>query len=211
MDTSELRKEYSQDRLDESTADPDPLSQFAVWFGDALKAGIPEPNAMALATSGDDGQPSVRMVLLKEADERGFVFFTNYESRKGRELALNPNAALLFWWEALERQVRIEGAVTRLAPEESDAYFSSRPIGSRISAAVSEQSREITGREWLEQRRRDFAGRHPDGDFPRPEWWGGYLLQPVRIEFWQGRPDRLHDRILYFLMEGSWNRVRLAP
>jgi pyridoxamine 5'-phosphate oxidase len=208
---AELRNDYARGSLDEHHVDADPIRQFQVWFQQALDAQVPEPNAMTLATVDERGQPSARIVLVKGADERGFVFFTNYESRKGHDLATNPRAGLLFYWIELERQVRIEGKVEKTSAHESDAYFTSRPLGSRIGAWASEQSREIAGRTLLEEREKAFTERFGDNP-PRPPHWGGYRLVPARIEFWQGRPSRLHDRILYVRnADASWQISRLAP
>jgi pyridoxamine 5'-phosphate oxidase len=186
--------------------DPDPLRQFEAWFAEARDAGVPVPEAMAVATATADGAPSVRMVLLKDVDERGFVFFTNYESRKGRELEANPRAALLFHWEALGRQVRVEGSVERVSDAESDAYFSTRPVGSRLGAIASKQSRPLADRAELER----AIEALPD-DAPRPEWWGGYRVRPERFEFWQHRENRLHDRFLYERDGEAWSIQRLYP
>jgi pyridoxamine 5'-phosphate oxidase len=208
---AELRKDYARGSLDEDSVDPDPIRQFAVWFQQALDAQLPEPNAMTVATADAEGRPSARILLIKGVDERGFVFFTNYESRKGLELAANSHAALLFHWIELERQVRIEGVVEKTSAAESDAYFASRPVGSRIGAWASEQSREIASRAELEVREKAFAERFGD-EPPRPPHWGGYRLVPARIEFWQGRPSRLHDRITYTRnTDGSWHIARLSP
>jgi len=208
---AELRNDYARGSLDEHHVDADPIRQFQLWFQQALDAQVPEPNAMTLATVDEQGQPSARIVLVKGADERGFVFFTNYESRKGHDLATNPRASLLFYWIELERQVRIEGKVEKTSAHESDAYFTSRPLGSRIGAWASEQSREIAGRTLLEEREKAFTERFGDNP-PRPPHWGGYRLVPARIEFWQGRPSRLHDRILYVRnADASWQVSRLAP
>ncbi len=190
----------------------DPLEQFLRWYREAEEAGLRYPNAMALATATRDGRPSVRMVLLRGADEQGFVFYTNFESRKGVELAANPRAALLFYWEPLERQVRIEGQVERVSDGEADEYFATRPYGSQLSAWVSAQSQPIASREELEQRHRAFADQFPEGAVPRPPFWGGFRVRPERYEFWQGRPDRLHDRFCYERQsDGSWSIVRLQP
>ncbi len=191
----------------------DPLQQFLRWYHEAEQAGLRYPNAMAVATASADGQPSVRMVLLRQVDERGFVFYTNLESRKGREIAENPRAALLFYWEPLERQVRVEGRVELVSPEEADHYFASRPYGSQISAWASRQSQPIGSREELERRHQEYAHRFPEGGaVPRPPYWGGYRVVPNTYEFWQGRPDRLHDRFRYELQpDGRWTIVRLQP
>jgi pyridoxamine 5'-phosphate oxidase len=212
MQIPEMRKEYDVGSLSETDVDADPLRQFEKWFGQALAANLPDPNAMALATATPDGQPSARMVLLKTFDAAGFTFFTNYDSRKGRELTANPRAALLFFWPELHRQVRIEGTVERVSGAESDAYFRSRPLGSRLGALASSQSVVIASRQVLEERVRELAQRFPDGDVPRPPHWGGYRVCPVTIEFWQGRPDRLHDRLRYQRVQpDGWRLERLSP
>jgi pyridoxamine 5'-phosphate oxidase len=210
-DLSSVRIEYAAGSLDEATVPANPLLLFEQWYNEAQGAGLREPNAMALATASPDGQPSCRMVLLKGFDEQGFCFYTNYLSRKGEEIRANPKAALAIYWDVLERQVRIAGAVERLTAAESDAYFSTRPPKSRLGAAVSPQSTPIPARDWLEKRMADLAAKHPDGGIPRPENWGGYRVRPERIEFWQGRRDRLHDRILYTARPGGWTITRLAP
>lgn len=208
---ADLRKDYARGSLDETSVDADPIRQFEAWFKQALDARLPEPNTMTLATVDARGYPSARVVLIKGVDERGFVFFTNYESRKGLDLAANPHASLLFYWIELERQVRVEGTVVKTAAEESDTYFNSRPLSSRIGAWASDQSRPIESRALLEAREKSFSerfGEHP----PRPPHWGGYRLVPDTIEFWQGRPSRLHDRILYTrLSGGDWRIARLSP
>ncbi|MDG0023252.1 pyridoxamine 5'-phosphate oxidase [Trinickia sp. Y13] len=208
---SDLRKDYARGSLDETSVDADPIRQFETWFKQALDARLPEPNTMTLATVDGRGYPSARILLIKGVDERGFVFYTNYESRKGADLAVNPHASLLFYWIELERQVRVEGTVVKTGAEESDAYFQSRPLGSRIGAWASEQSRPIESRALLEAREKSFAERFGDNP-PRPPHWGGYRLVPETIEFWQGRPSRLHDRILYTRESaGDWRISRLAP
>jgi len=208
---ADLRLNYTRHQLAETDVDPDPLKQFHDWFGEAVQAEVLEPNAMTLATVTPTGAPSARMVLLKGLDDRGFVFYTNYDSRKGQELAETPQAALVFWWAELERQVRIEGRVERVSNEEADAYFHSRPLDSRLGAWVSEQSRVIASREVLEQRFQDLQQQYQDQPIPRPPHWGGFRVVPQLIEFWQGRPNRLHDRLRYCRDEEHWRIERLAP
>lgn len=207
-----LRTEYRQAALDLTDVSADPVVQFEVWFQQAIEVVGPDANAMHLATATADGRPSGRVVLLKDLDHRGLVFFTNYESRKGQQLGVNPHAALTFFWSALERQVRVEGLVERVSAHESDAYFYTRPEGARIGAWASPQSRLIASRSELEQRVRDYQAQYAGGEIPRPGHWGGYRLRPVLFEFWQGRESRLHDRIVYELSDdGNWARSRLAP
>jgi pyridoxamine 5'-phosphate oxidase len=207
---AQLRKNYTFGQLSETEVSANPLDLFQTWFDQAVKSQCPEPNSMALATADQAGNPSARIVLLKGADQEGFTFFTNYESQKGKELAIRPQAALLFHWHELERQVRIKGIVERVSNAESDAYFHSRPAASRIGAWASPQSSEIPSREFLEEAEKQFSQQFGDKP-PRPEHWGGYRLKPVEIEFWQGRPSRLHDRIQYQLKDSQWRIARLAP
>jgi len=210
MKIADIRTDYMRGALDEAHADPDPIRQFARWWDEVLKSEVLEPNAMTLATADEAGRPSVRTVLIKDFDAAGFVFYTNYESRKGRELAGNPRATLLFFWRELERQVIVEGAVTRVDAAESDAYYASRPLPSRLGAWASPQSQPIPGKAWLLARAAEMGVRH--GLNPaRPPHWGGYRLAPDRLEFWQGRPSRLHDRLAYTQNGGEWYRARLAP
>ncbi len=209
---ADLRKDYQFQGLSETDADRNPFKQFQVWFDQALAAQLPEPNAMTVATVTKSGKPRARVVLLKNFDERGFVFYTNYHSHKGQELADNPQAAIAFWWAELERQVRIEGRVLKVSDRESDEYFHSRPFNSRLGAWASEQSQVIESREVLEQRLQDLKTKYENQDIPRPPDWGGFRVIPTAIEFWQGRPSRLHDRLLYSLLDdGSWQIERLSP
>jgi pyridoxamine 5'-phosphate oxidase len=207
----QLRKDYALGQLDEQQVHPDPTEQFRLWLDEALSADLNEPYAMSLGTVNGEGQPSVRIVLLRGFDATGFMFFTNYESRKGQDLLAHPKAALTFFWQELERQVRIEGVVTRANAADSDAYFLSRPRENRIGAWASPQSQVLRDRAeleaLLEQRVEEFEGT----EVHRPAHWGGYRLRPHSIEFWQGRPSRLHDRIRYRLVDGVWVRERLAP
>lgn len=199
-------------QLREEDVDADPVRQFAEWFAEEVYAGVRAPEAVALATASADGAPSVRMVLVKRYDDAGFVFFTNYESRKGAELQVNPHAALLFHWDRLGRQVRIEGTVEPISPQESAEYVRSRPRGSQLSALASPQSRPIPDRGWLEHRLTEIAARHAEAELPLPEVWGGFRLAPDTFEFWQHRDDRLHDRLRYRRREeGGWQIERLAP
>lgn len=209
-DLAGMRKAYERGELDEAAAAPEPLRQFEKWFAEAIAAKVPEPNAMTLATVGPDGRPSTRVVLVKDVDARGLVFYTNYASRKGRELAEHPQAALQFHWVELERVVRVEGLIEKVSPAESDAYYAVRPLDSRIGAWASPQSEVIANRGVLLANAAKAAathGLHP----PRPEHWGGYRLVPDTWEFWQGRKSRLHDRLRYRLVDGAWVRERLAP
>jgi pyridoxamine 5'-phosphate oxidase len=211
VDASSLRKEYTSAGLDKAGVDPDPIVQFHEWFENAVEADLHEPNAMILATATTDGKPSARTVLLKGYDERGFVFYTNYEGRKAAELEVNPTCALLFYWGELERQVRIEGRASRLSSEESDAYFAGRPRGSRLGAWASEQSHPVEDRSILEERVRALEAEYEGREIPRPPFWGGYRVEPDTIEFWQGRENRLHDRIVYHRSGRGWKIVRLQP
>ncbi len=208
---ADLRHNYTLQQLHESDVDPDPIRQFQRWLDEAIAAQLPEPNAMTLATATSTGIPSARIVLLKGLDARGFVFYTNYESRKGRELDANPQAGLVFLWTVLERQVRVEGRVEKVAAAETDAYFYSRPVESRLGAWTSDQSRVIPNREVLEQRFAALKSTYENQDIPRPPHWGGYRVIPHQIEFWQGRPSRLHDRLRYRLDNSHWLIERLAP
>ena len=208
---ADLRRDYTPDGLTETQAPAEPFALFGEWFAQAVEVESTEANAMMLATVDGEGQPHLRTLLLKGFDERGFVFFTNYQSAKGQQLASSPAAAMTFWWHDLERQVRIEGQVEQTSAEESDAYFHSRPAGSRLGAWASPQSQVIDSREVLEQRLGAVQQQYADTDAPRPPHWGGYRLVPTLIEFWQGRPSRLHDRLCYRLVDGSWVRERLAP
>lgn len=213
MDQSiaDLRRDYSLTALDESDVDPDPFRQFKIWLEQAIAAQLPEPNAMTLATLSSEGIPSARIVLLKDLDSQGFVFYTNYKSRKGQELEENPVAALVFWWADLERQVRIEGTIVQVSAQESDQYFQSRPSGSKLGAWASPQS-QVISRQTLENRLKALQEQYADREVPRPPHWGGYRVVPKAIEFWQGRPNRLHDRILYQrLADQNWKIMRLAP
>ncbi len=212
MPLADLRKEYMARGLDVGDLDADPILQFRAWFDEALAAQLTEPNAMTLATVGADGRPSARMVLIKGVSEAGFVFYTNYDSRKGRELGATPWAALVFYWAELERQVRIEGRVERTSAADSDAYFHSRPVGSQLGAVVSAQSAVIPDRAALETRLRELEARYHDQEVPRPDHWGGFRVVPDAIEFWQGRPNRLHDRLRYRKApDGLWVIERLSP
>ncbi len=215
MDSSiaDLRQNYSLAGLSEADIDADPIKQFAVWFQQALDADLIEPNAMTLATATPEGKPTARIVLLKGVNQGGFIFYTNYESQKGQQLIANPYAALVFFWDKLERQVRIEGEVEKLATKESEAYFHSRPKASQLGAWASAQSQVIPNRQVLEQQLADLETKYKgDATVPLPEHWGGFRVIPNHIEFWQGRPSRLHDRLLYDLQaDGNWKIARLSP
>jgi pyridoxamine 5'-phosphate oxidase len=206
-----LRKEYTLSALDREHVSPDPIKQFEEWLQEAIKAQVPEPNAMTLATSTFEGKPSARMVLLKAVGGQGFSFFTSYESRKARQILQNPYGALVFYWAELERQVRIEGKIVRATEKESDEYFQTRPVGSKLGAWASPQSQVVPSRKYLEELVADFREEFAEKAIVRPPNWGGYRLEPVLVEFWQGRRNRLHDRIQYRLENGAWITERLAP
>ena len=208
---ADLRRDYARATLHERDVDPDPVRQFERWFAEAQRAEVVEPNAMTLATADAEGRPSARVVLLKGVDERGFVFYSDYRSRKGAELTANPHAALVLYWAELERQVRITGSVRQVAVEESEAYYRSRPIGSRVGAWASHQSQPLADRAVLEQRWTELAAEFAEREPPLPPHWGGYRVEPHEVEFWQGRSSRLHDRIVYHRGGGGWERVRLSP
>ena len=209
---ADIRRDYSLQSLTEKNIDANPIIQFKKWWDETLNSEIIEPNAMTLATASQDGLPSARVVLLKGFGENGFVFFTNYESYKGQQLAENPKACLVFFWKEIERQVRITGLVSKISPKESDEYFDTRPESSRIGAWVSPQSQVIESREWLDQQFNALVSKMESSAIQRPPNWGGYIVNPVMIEFWQGRPNRLHDRIQYSIEEdGNWKIERLAP
>ncbi|WP_374164930.1 pyridoxamine 5'-phosphate oxidase [Arcticibacter sp. MXS-1] len=207
-----LRQEYRAATLSETEVAPDPISQFSKWFSEALASSLTEPNAMTLATATADGKPSARIMLLKGFEERGFIFYTNYLSRKGQEITKNPYASLVFFWQELERQVRIEGILEKIDEKESERYFHSRPRGSQIGAHASPQSREIAGRQVLEKNIEQLEEKYKDGaEIPKPPHWGGYIVKPTFVEFWQGGRGRVHDRIAYRLENNTWKIVRLAP
>ncbi len=209
---ADIRRDYMRHSLDETHTIENPIDQFRSWFAEALQAQVMEPNAMTLATADTEGRPSARIVLLKGIEDSGFVFYTNYESRKGHELLLNPHASLVFFWPELERQVRIEGTVDKVSELESYEYFKSRPFESRIGAWASQQSSIVENREALEKRYTELSEQYSSGmEVPLPPFWGGYILRPTHVEFWQGRPGRLHDRILYTPEGDAWQRVRLSP
>lgn len=208
---SGIRKSYHKFKLEEKDVLPDPIKQFERWWNDALKSSPDEVNAMTLATCNKEGKPSARTVLLKGINDDGFVFYTNYNSRKGKEITANPFVALLFFWREMERQVRIEGKVSKIGDEESNNYFNSRPVESRIGAWTSPQSEVIPNRNFLEERERELENKFKGKDIPRPDFWGGFIVVPERIEFWQGRHGRLHDRLLYTRKNNLWKIERLAP
>lgn len=208
----DLRKEYLLTELNEKLVDKNPIIQFSKWFHETISAELNEPNSMALGTCSSDGKPSVRIVLLKDFTQEGFVFYTNYNSRKGKDLSENPFGALTFFWPELQRQVRIEGSCEKLPPEISDEYFSTRPRGSQLGALASHQSSIVTGRKEIEENYYELEKFYEDKEIKRPEHWGGYLVRPEKIEFWQGRANRLHDRVQYVLNgSGNWEINRLAP
>jgi len=206
-----IRQDYKKFTLDEKDVNPNPFLQFGEWFKLAEESNLTEYYIMTLATADKEGKPSARIVLLRNFDENGFVFYTNYTSRKGNDIFENPNAALLFFWQDLERQVRIEGTLTKQTAEESDSYFASRPFESKLGAWTSEQSKVIESRNVLDERFAEVSKKYADGNVPRPPHWGGYVLKPTHIEFWQGRPSRLHDRILFTMENNVWKMERLAP
>lgn len=208
---ADIRRDYQLKTLVESDLHSDPLQQFSHWFDEAVEVMQFEANAMTLATATPDGKPSLRIVLLKGIESGAFVFYTNYESKKGKEIALNPNVSVVFFWHPLERQVIVEGRVEKVSPEESEAYFQSRPLESRLGAWASQQSRDLPDRETLEARFRDVQALYPDGNIPKPPYWGGYRIIPERLEFWQGRPGRLHDRLVYEKNGTTWEIHRLSP
>lgn len=206
-----IRRDFAKQTLDEGDVNANPIFQFEKWFEEAVGAQVIDPNAMTICTATNEGKPSARIVLLRSINENGFIFYTNYASRKGTEIAMNPNCALVFFWPELERQIRIEGVLQKQTAEESNMYFNSRPRESKIGAWVSEQSKVISNREVLNIEYEKLSKKYPDENVPCPPHWGGYLLKPQSIEFWQGRPDRLHDRILYTKENNSWKIERLSP
>jgi pyridoxamine 5'-phosphate oxidase len=211
MELADLRRDYSLRELSKSSVDPNPIEQFSVWMTEALDSAVLEPTAMTASTVDADEKPSARVVLLKGFDNEGFVFFTNYESRKGSNLAANPNISLHFFWPDLERQIIVNGTAEKVARDRSEAYFASRPLGSQIGAWASKQSSVLENREELEQRVAEVRDRFAGGEIPCPPFWGGYRVTPTRVEFWQGRKSRLHDRIVYEYNDGSWTISRLSP
>jgi pyridoxamine 5'-phosphate oxidase len=206
-----LRREWSSRKLDETNVNSNPIGQFSEWMQEAIDADLLDVNAMTLATADKNGVPSARIVLLKSIDKKGLVFFTNYESNKGKDLAENPKASVVFFWKELERQVRVTGTVERILKKESEEYFKSRPYESQISAWASNQSSEVKNRKELEEKFAELKNKYPVNKVPLPDFWGGYRINPDRFEFWQGRPNRLHDRIAYIKERGKWKIVRLAP
>jgi pyridoxamine 5'-phosphate oxidase len=210
-DLIKYRKQYGRQKLIVDKLLDDPMAQFKQWYREAESAGVPEPNTMTLATVSQQGQPTIRVVLLKEITPNGLIFFTNFKSRKGREMEQHPKAALNFYWQLMERQVRVDGSISKVSDSKSDEYFSTRPRGSQLGAWVSEQSKTIPSRDYLEEQLKQFQARFEDKDIPRPPHWGGYLLTPEQVEFWQGGEDRLHDRIQYTMNQDLWERCRLAP
>lgn len=208
---NKMRQEYRSGNLDEKEMPSNPLDQFRNWFEEAISSGITEPNAMTVASSTAEGKPSARVVLLKEMNDNGFIFFTNYNSRKGHELITNPFVAVVFDWHDIERQVRIEGIIEKVDENESDAYFNIRPNESKLGAWASPQSKIVSGREELEELEKSYAIRFKGNEIPRPPHWGGFLIKPTMIEFWQGRPNRMHDRMAYYKNGSNWELRRLAP
>ncbi len=211
LDIASLRREYTREELTEDSVQKDPIGQFAAWFDEAMASNLPEPTAMVLSTADEHGRPSSRVVLLKGVDADGFVWYTNYASRKGADLAANPQASILFFWPELERQIRIDGTVAKVSPEESAAYFASRPLESRLGAWASHQSTVVASRDQLRHQYEAATERFSDGEVPLPPTWGGYKLTPQAYEFWQGRPSRMHDRIRYRRENGLWIIERLSP
>jgi pyridoxamine 5'-phosphate oxidase len=210
-DSISYRTEYGKQKLVVEQMKPDPIEQFKIWYKEAEVAEVPEPNTMTLATVSNLGQPTIRVVLLKEITEDGIIFYTNFRSRKGREMEEHPKTALNFYWQKMERQVRMDGQVSKIPEQVSDAYFATRPRGSQLGAWVSEQSKTIPTRQYLEEQLKSYQAQFDGVQIPRPPHWGGYLLMPSRVEFWQGGANRLHDRIQYSLINNRWNRCRLAP